>query len=233
MADPHEVLGVPSGADEATVRSAYRELLVEHHPDQGGSTERFLRIKDAYERLTEGNAITRPLSDGGTVSATRKRVEVSAEAVEADDGLQLVAEADGLVVRLVALTDRLATDQVLPDHVEGGRRVGASFLVRNETGRLVTWKARRVRFVDPRGEHYLPTVYRPKRRKLPDRWRGDDVELEPGETARSFLLSRELPEDVDVDAVLYDQQSSAGPARRVEFSLDEPARTALDRQPFQ
>jgi hypothetical protein len=206
---------------------------MEHHPDQGGSTERFMQIKDAYECLTTGNAITQALSDGGTVTATRKRVEVSGEAVEAEDGLQLVAEADGLEVRLVALTDRLATDQVLPDHVERGRRIGASFLVRNETGRPVTWQARRVRFVGSQGERYLPTVYRPKRRKLPDCWRGDDVELEPGETAQSFLLSRELPEDVDLEAVVYDQQSSAGPARRVEFGLDEPSRSALDRQPFQ
>lgn len=233
MADSHEVLGVPPGADEATVRSAYRDLLMEHHPDHGGSPERFMQIKDAYERIVEGNAITQALSDGGTVTATRKRAEVTGEAVEDEDGLQLVAEADGLVVRLVALTERLATEDVLPEHVDAGRRVGASFHVVNETGRPVTWKARRIRFVSSQGERYLPTVYRPKRRKLPDRWRGDDVELEPGETARSFLLSRELPEAVAIEAVVYDQQSSAGPTHRVEFTIDEPARSALDRQPFQ
>ncbi|GAB3686261.1 hypothetical protein GCM10028857_18040 [Salinarchaeum chitinilyticum] len=234
MAEPHRVLGVQPDADEAAVRSAYRELLMEHHPDQGGSTERFLEIKNAYERVVEGGSVTDPLSDGGeAVTATRQRVEVSGETVRGEDGLELVATADGLVVRLTALTDRLATEELLPSHVDPGRRVGASFRVTNETGRPVTWKARRVRFVGSQGERYLPSVYRPKQRRLPDRWRGDDVELDPGETARSFLLSRELPEDVAVDAVVYDQQSSVGPARRVEFDLDYDARTALDRTPFQ
>ncbi|WP_248518148.1 J domain-containing protein [Salinarchaeum laminariae] len=235
MAEPHRVLGVQPDADEATVRSAYRELLMEHHPDQGGSTEQFLRIKNAYERIVDGGSITDALSDGGqTVSATRQRVEVSGEAVRGDDGLELVAEADGLVVRLTALTDRLATEELLPTHVvDPGRRVGASFRITNETGEPVTWQARRVRFVGSHGDRYLPSVYRPKQRRLPDRWRGDDVELDPGETARSFLLSRELPEDVAVDTVVYDQQSSAGPARRVEFALDYDARSALDRTPFQ
>lgn len=234
MAEPHRVLGVKPDADEAAVRSAYRELLMEHHPDQGGSTDRFLRIKNAYERIVDGGSITDPLSDGGeTVTATRQRVEVSGETVRGEGGVELVAEADGLVVRLTALTDRLATEELLPTHVDPGRRVGASFRVTNETGQPVTWQARRIRFVGSQGERYLPSVYRPKQRRLPDHWRGDDVDLDPGETARSFLLSRELPEDVAVEAVVYDQQSSVGPARRVEFDLDYDSRTALDRTPFQ
>ena len=236
MAEPHEVLGVAANADEATVRAAYRELMMEHHPDQGGNRDRFIQIKSAYERLVgdqRGRAITEPLSDGGaTITASQRRVEVAGETVQGDHGLELVAEADGFRVRLTALTDRLPTGAMLPNHVESGRRIGACFHVTNETGQPVTWKARRVRFVGSQGERYLPTVYRPKGRKLPDRWRGDDVDLAPGDTARSFLLSRALPEDVAVEAIVYDQQSNAGQARRVEFELDRPARAALDREPF-
>jgi len=240
MGRPHEVLDVPRDADEDAVRDAYRELMKEHHPDQGGSTEEFMQIKDAYESMLDDGGVTAPLTagSGGTVTATRPGTsegtsEGSERGTVVDDDLALEASADGLVVRLTALTERLPNAALLPDHVEDGRRVGACFRIQNEAPEPVTWRARRVRFVGSEGERYLPSVYRPKRTELPDRWRGDDVELAPGESARSFLLSRTMPEDVAVEAVVYDQRASRGPDRRVRFELDGCERAALDREPFQ
>lgn len=233
MADPYEVLGVPQHADEAQVRSAYRELLMDHHPDQGGSTERFMEIKDAYERIVDGGSITDSLTEGGGAVAKRRRVTATGTTVRSDSGLELVAEAEGLVVRLTTLTEELPAERMLPSHVEHGRRLGACFHVINDTGRPVTWKARRVRFLGDGGEPYLPSVYRPKEDELPDRWRGDDVDVEHGESVRSFILSRTLPEDADVGTVVYDPQCSTGTAYRVEFDVDRAARDQLDRDPFQ
>jgi len=238
MGRPHEILDVPRDADEGTIRAAYHELMMEHHPDQGGSTDRFLEIKRAYESMTADEGVTAPLTagDGGTITASRPAASQSrteGTAVRDDAGLALEAKADGLVVRLTALTERLPNAALLPSHVDDGRRVGACFRISNESPESVTWSARRVRFVDSGGDRYLPSVYRPKRTQLPDHWRGDDVELEPGETANSFLLSRVLPEDVAVDAIVYDQRASSGPDRRVRFDLDGRARAALDREPFQ
>jgi hypothetical protein len=233
MADPYEVLGVPEHADEAQVRSAYRELLMEHHPDQGGSTERFMQIKDAYERIVDGGSITGPLTEGGGTVAKRRRVTATGTAVRIDGGLELVAEAEGLVVRLTTLTEELPTERMLPSHVEHGRRLGACFHVINDTGQPVTWKARRVRFLGDGGEPHLPSVYRPKEDELPDRWRGDDVDVEHGESVRSFILSRTLPEETEVETVVYDQQSSTGTDYRVEFDVDRSVRDELDRAPFQ
>lgn len=237
MGRPHEVLDVPRDADEDVIRDAYRALMKEHHPDHGGSTEQFLRIKDAYESMLDDGGVTAPLtagSGGGTVTATRPGTEEGSEqgtVVEDDSALE--ASADGLVVRLTALTERLPNAALLPDHVEDGRRVGACFRVQNEAPEPVTWRARKVRFVGSEGERYLPSVYRPKQTDLPDRWRGDDVELDPGESANSFLLSRTMPEDVAVEAIVYDQRASRGPDRRVRFDLDGCERAALDREPFQ
>ncbi|HVJ83413.1 MAG TPA: J domain-containing protein, partial [Planctomycetia bacterium] len=42
---PHLVLGVPLNADEAAIRARYRELARTHHPDRGGNTEEFIRIR--------------------------------------------------------------------------------------------------------------------------------------------------------------------------------------------
>jgi len=48
------VLGVDPDADDAEVVDAYRERVKEAHPDQGGSTEEFLAVKTAFERIENG-----------------------------------------------------------------------------------------------------------------------------------------------------------------------------------
>jgi hypothetical protein len=41
-------LGLEPGADEATVRSAYRDRAKEVHPDTGGDEDEFKRVQEAY-----------------------------------------------------------------------------------------------------------------------------------------------------------------------------------------
>lgn len=55
-----EALGLPPGADEEDVEEAYREQVKRVHPDQGGSTEEFTRVREAYatalNHVEEGQA---------------------------------------------------------------------------------------------------------------------------------------------------------------------------------
>ncbi|MFG1496602.1 DNA-J related domain-containing protein [Saccharospirillum sp. HFRX-1] len=44
-------LGLDETADRNTIRSRYRQLANEHHPDKGGDPEKFRRIREAYEQL--------------------------------------------------------------------------------------------------------------------------------------------------------------------------------------
>jgi len=48
---PHDVLGIDRDADEETIRSAYRDRVLESHPDHGGSPAAFRRVRSAYEAL--------------------------------------------------------------------------------------------------------------------------------------------------------------------------------------
>ncbi len=57
MADPYTLLGVPRTADEASIKSAYRKLAKELHPDKNKdnpkATERFSQVTQAYDLLSD------------------------------------------------------------------------------------------------------------------------------------------------------------------------------------
>jgi len=59
MRDYYEVLGVQRGCDEAGLKSAFRKLAMEHHPDRNNgcidATSRFKEINEAYTVLADPN----------------------------------------------------------------------------------------------------------------------------------------------------------------------------------
>ena len=51
--DPYETLGVPKGADKATIRRAYRRRSKKAHPDGGGTAKEFALVKLSHDILTD------------------------------------------------------------------------------------------------------------------------------------------------------------------------------------
>lgn len=49
--DPYRVLGVSPLDSPEVVRTRYRELAMERHPDRGGSAEKMRELNDAYEKI--------------------------------------------------------------------------------------------------------------------------------------------------------------------------------------
>lgn len=59
--NPYKILGVKPDADLETIKAAYKEKAKQHHPDAGGESEEFRKIKQAYDLLL--NAEHRRLYD--------------------------------------------------------------------------------------------------------------------------------------------------------------------------
>uniref|UniRef100_H2YM46 J domain-containing protein n=1 Tax=Ciona savignyi TaxID=51511 RepID=H2YM46_CIOSA len=51
--DPYEVLGIDREADKIEIKKRYRQLSLENHPDKGGDSDTFMKIRKAYEALTD------------------------------------------------------------------------------------------------------------------------------------------------------------------------------------
>lgn len=53
MGDLYTILGVSRTAETSEIRSAYKQLAKEHHPDKGGDAEKFKEISQAHEILSD------------------------------------------------------------------------------------------------------------------------------------------------------------------------------------
>jgi len=54
VGSPFDILGVDPDADDAEVVEAYRQRVLEAHPDHGGSASEFRAVQSAYEQILSG-----------------------------------------------------------------------------------------------------------------------------------------------------------------------------------
>jgi curved DNA-binding protein CbpA len=86
QADPFRTLGIAPGASLNEIRSAYRRLAKQYHPDAAGerALPRFLAIQSAYEQLVDGEGRLRPPGWGTSKGAPGPTARSSGEAWRAD-----------------------------------------------------------------------------------------------------------------------------------------------------
>jgi len=231
MEREYELLGVSTDADEERVRRAYRELSKRHHPDQGGSRERFLRIQEAYERITGESA---PADDRREPDPTfYPAAEPGREVTSLGEGVTV--EGELLTLTLVALAQDVDLATALADgraSAPAGRAV-AFFRAYNPGPRPVAWRGREATsFIGDDGFMYGGSNAVSRSDRLPGRWAVESVELRPGRAVEGVIVARQLPEGVAVEEVVYGQRGPEGRTERYLFELGPAVREELDRLPF-
>ena len=53
MSDYYNILGVEKNASDNEIKQAYRQLAKQYHPDKGGDKEKFQKIQEAYDTLSD------------------------------------------------------------------------------------------------------------------------------------------------------------------------------------
>lgn len=56
--NPYKILNIPQDSSLEVVKKAYKKLALVHHPDKGGNSNTFLKIKEAYEEILSGGKNT-------------------------------------------------------------------------------------------------------------------------------------------------------------------------------
>ena len=54
--DPYALLGVTATASLDDVKAAFRRMALAHHPDRGGTSDAFIRVKRAYDAIVKRRA---------------------------------------------------------------------------------------------------------------------------------------------------------------------------------
>ncbi|SEQ54158.1 J domain-containing protein [Natrinema salaciae] len=248
MESHYEVLGLSPDADERAVRRAYRTLLKDHHPDQGGSRERFLRIKGAYEAIlgeqapddheTDGGAIT----DGRSNACQYRPTDDPAERGETRDH-ELPVSGEYLTLTLAGLVHDVDVAALIDGPVTAATtRTVAFFRVHNTSSRSLAWQGTtNTSFFGDDGFLYEgSSIAAPHATDLPGRWTGAAVELEPGRAVDGVVIAQEIPDDVTVSEVMYTQHvpdetadgDGLADTERYLFELKPLVRERLDRFPF-
>lgn len=57
LKNPYKVLGLSNSSNEDQVKDKYRQLVKEHHPDNGGDVNKFIKIHQAFEMIINREVI--------------------------------------------------------------------------------------------------------------------------------------------------------------------------------
>ena len=56
MNDPYSTLGVEKNATDSEIKSAYRRLAKQWHPDAGGDETKFADVNNAYNSIKDASS---------------------------------------------------------------------------------------------------------------------------------------------------------------------------------
>ncbi len=95
LSEAYHVLGLAADATPAEVKAAYRRRVTEAHPDQGGSTAEFIKVRAAYEILLAFLQQTAP-------EATREGARAGAPEEAPEEEIPIPEDLRAVIDQIVA-----------------------------------------------------------------------------------------------------------------------------------
>lgn len=224
MPNPYEILGISKDANKVVIEAAYRALVKEHHPDQGGSQERFQEIQDAYEQIQNGDPTAGSTDGTSTFSGfarglTGLGTPVSAASIDGTLADDLTIEKGPLRVSLVGLFRTDIEPLIWPhdlDSIETENRFLCVARIENTSEYVQKWNGlSKTKFVGSDGQTYSPThdlasteaeippTVDQRDRQLSPQFSANYSELEPESWTLGITVAPNLPRGVDIHRVSY------------------------------
>lgn len=85
--NPWLILGLNPGASEQEIKSAYKKLAHQHHPDKGGTVAHWLAISDAYELLKSKKSV--PIIEATNTKLLNITLDISQQILGVDDYIRV------------------------------------------------------------------------------------------------------------------------------------------------
>jgi hypothetical protein len=238
MEEPHRILGVNKDAPEEVVDAAYRVLAKENHPDQGGNSEEFTKIKEAYNRIKSNDSANNTQSPPGWFDSVFSSEPAETISVVGDSDDQLTVNGEVFTVHLKAILPDVDASEIvqLPRELgENTRRTVVLFDIRNNTDDVQKWHRDDTTYTDKDGFTYERESTTIDSDKLGPRWTSFSVEIEPNARTYFVAMVEELPPDARLGKIVHSQYSYAEGQtagwtegkERYEFIIEESQRTSI------
>jgi len=254
--NPYEILGITKNANKVVVEAAYKALVKEHHPDQGGSQDRFKEIQDAYEKIqgddsTSGTKNSTSTFSGFASGLAGLGTPVSAASIEGTLADDLTIEKDPLRVSLVGLFRTDIEPLVWPhtaDSIQTENRFLCVTRIENISEYVQKWNGlSKMKFVGSDGQTYspkqdlasteadIPPIVDQRDKQLSPQFSANYTELEPKSWTMGITVAPNLPEEVDIQRLSYSHSVFEGHQTdghvkervRYEFSITSEKRQQM------
>lgn len=254
--NPYEILGITKNANEVVVEAAYKALVKEHHPDQGGSQDRFKEIQDAYEKIqgddsTSGTRTGTSTFSGFASGLAGLGTPVSSASIEGMLADDLTIEKHPLRVSLVGLFRTDIEPLVWPytaDSIQTENRFLCVTRIENISEYVQKWSGLgKMKFVGSDGQTYspkqdlasteadIPPIVDQRDKQLAPQFSANYAELEPKSWTIGITVAPNLPEEVDIQRLSYSHSIFEGHQTdghvkeriRYEFSITPEKRQAM------
>lgn len=112
------MFGIDANLEPKELKSAYRKLAIQHHPDRGGNTETMQKLNEAYELLLKHSVVKAQRFDWAAYRAQRAEIGERASSIL----MQILecVDLEGISERMSEIFDKAGNISISPAKTHDG-----------------------------------------------------------------------------------------------------------------